>query len=171
MPDDNTSDVVSNSESPENSDNNSQSSGSSSDKSENNSKISAQLTNFGLNLFASSKQIKELKTDVKQLSSAVGGLTTSVDSVKTAINPIQEQVEENRKLKSKKSISNKIKRYRNINVITIKNDDQKIKYCSSCWDNHEKLVQLRVIDNDYYECSTCKTRGYLSDSPDKEELR
>lgn len=79
--------------------------------------------------------------------------------------------EENRKLKSKKSISNKIKRYRNINVITIKSDEQKIKYCSSCWDNHEKLVQLRVIDNDYYECSTCKTRGYLSDSPDKEELR
>ncbi len=79
--------------------------------------------------------------------------------------------EENRKLKSKKSISNKIIRYRNINVITIKNDGQKIKYCSSCWDNNEKLVQLRVIDNDYYECSTCRTRGYLSDSPDKEELR
>ena len=79
--------------------------------------------------------------------------------------------EENRKLKYKKSISNRILRYRNINVITIKNDGKKIKYCSSCWDNYEKLVQLRVIDNDYYECSTCKTKGYLSDSPDKEELR
>lgn len=98
MPDDNTSDVVSNSDSPENSEINSQSSGSSSNKSENNSKVSAQLTNFGLNLLTSTKQIKELKTDVKQLSSAVESLTTSVDSVKTAIKPIQEQVEKNRKL-------------------------------------------------------------------------
>ncbi len=79
--------------------------------------------------------------------------------------------EENRRLKSKKNIKNKIERYKNINVITLKDDDQKIKYCSNCWDNNEKTVQIRVIDGDYYECNTCKTRGHLSESPDWDKLR
>ena len=129
MPDDNTSDVVSNSESPENSDNNSQSSGSSSDKSENNSKISAQLTNFGLNLLTSSKQIKELKTNVKQLSSAVDDLTTSVDSVKNSIKPIQEQVEENRKLNEiqRSQISNINEAIRKLRKQSSQKDDTKNK--------------------------------------------
>lgn len=79
--------------------------------------------------------------------------------------------EENTRLKSKKNIKNKIERYKNINVITLKGDEQKIKYCSNCWDNNEKLVQIRVIDGDYYECNTCKTIGYQSDSPDWDKLR
>lgn len=129
MPDDNTSDVVSNSESPENSDNNSQSSGSSSNKSENNSKISAQLANFGLNLLTSSKQIKELKTDVKQLSSTVDSLTTSVDSVKNSIKPIQEQVEKNRNLNEiqRSQISNINEAIRKIHKKSSQKDDTKNK--------------------------------------------
>ena len=79
--------------------------------------------------------------------------------------------EENTRLKSKKNIKNKIERYKNINVITLKGDEQKIKYCSNCWDNNEKLVQLRVIDGDRYVCNTCKTIGYQSDSPDWDKLR
>lgn len=99
MPDDINSDIVSNSQSPENSDIlNTQFSGSSSDNTENNSKISAQITNIASSLLTSTKQLNQVKTDVKTLSTNVNNIEKDVATVKTQLKTVTNQTEKNSNL-------------------------------------------------------------------------
>ena len=99
MPDDINSDIVNNSQSPENSDNlNTQFSGSSSDNIENNGKISAQITNIASSLLTSTKQLNQVKTDVKTLSTNVNNIEKDVTTVKTQLKIVTDQTEKNSNL-------------------------------------------------------------------------
>lgn len=99
MPDDINSDIVNNSQSPENSDNlNTQFSGSSSDNTENNGKISAQITNLASSLLTSTKQLNQVKTDVKTLSTNVNNVEKDVTTVKTQLKTVTNQTEKNSNL-------------------------------------------------------------------------
>ena len=99
MPDDINSDIVSNSQSPENSDVlNTQFSGSSSDNTENNGKISAQITNIASSLLTSTKQLNQVKTDVKTLSANVNNIEKDVTTVKTQLKTVTNQTEKNSNL-------------------------------------------------------------------------
>lgn len=99
MPDDINSDIVNNSQSPENSGNlNTQFSGSSSDNTENNSKISAQITNLASSLLTSTKQLNQVKTDVKTLSTNVNNIEKDVTTVETQLKTVTNQTEKNSKL-------------------------------------------------------------------------
>ena len=99
MPDDINSDIVSNSQSPENSDIlNTQFSGSSSDNTENNGKISAQITNIASSLLTSTKQLNQVKTDVKTLSTNVNNIEKDVTTVKTQLKTVTNQTEKNSNL-------------------------------------------------------------------------
>lgn len=99
MPDDINSDIVNNSQSPENSGNlNTQFSGSSSDNTENNSKISAQITNLASSLLTSTKQLNQVKTDVKTLSTNVNNIEKDVATVETQLKTVTNQTEKNSKL-------------------------------------------------------------------------
>lgn len=123
MPDDINSDIVSNSQSPENSDNlNTQFSGSSSDNTENNGKISAQITNITSSLLTSTKQLNQVKTDVKTLSTNVNNIEKDVTTVETQLKTVTNQTEKNSNL-------NEIQRSQisNINEIVrvIKNSNNK----------------------------------------------
>lgn len=99
MPDDINSDIVSNSQSPENSDIlNTQFSGSSSDNTENNGKISAQITNIASSLLTSTKQLNQVKTDVKTLSTNVNNIEKDITTVKTQLKTVTNQIEKNSNL-------------------------------------------------------------------------
>lgn len=99
MPDDINSDIVSNSQSPENSSNlNTQFSGSSSNNTENNSRTSAQITNLASSLLTSTKQLNQLKTDVKTLSTNVNSVEKNVNTVKVQLKTVKTQTEKNKKL-------------------------------------------------------------------------
>lgn len=99
MPDDINSDIVSNSQSPENSDNlNTQFSGSSSNNTENNGKISAQITNISSSLLTSTKQLNQVKTDVKTLSTNVNNIEKDTATVKTQLKTVTNQTEKNSNL-------------------------------------------------------------------------
>lgn len=99
MPDDINSDIVNNSQSPENNGNlNTQFSGSSSDNTENNSKISAQITNLASSLLTSTKQLNQVKTDVKTLSTNVNNIEKDVTTVETQLKTVTNQTEKNSKL-------------------------------------------------------------------------
>lgn len=99
MPDDINSDIVSNSQSPENSDIlNIQFSGSLSDNTENNGKISAQITNIASSLLTSTKQLNQVKTDVKTLSANVNNIEKDVTTVKTQLKTVTNQTEKNSNL-------------------------------------------------------------------------
>ena len=54
----------------------------------------------------------------------------------------------------------KIVRYKRDNIVTLKGNDD-IYYCSKCWDDEEKLIQVLQKGPDFYECPKCKTRNYF----------
>ena len=75
-------------------------------------------------------------------------------------------VEENKRLKQKEDITNKILRH-DETYITLKEDKLPILYCSCCWDTQSKLVQLIKYEEGDYICNVCKNKGYY----DKEKYK
>lgn len=114
------------------------------------------------------KLLKDVVT-VAQKSNDIDMIQKVISAQQEVLN-MQEELqvlrEDNRKLKDLNTMSAKIKRYRNISVITLEEDDQKIMYCSNCWDSDKKIIQLMKA-GDSYKCPACKSHGYLSWSPDK----
>lgn len=122
MPDDINSDIVSNSQSPENSDIlNTQFSGSSSDNTENNGKISAQITNIASSLLTSTKQLNQVKTDVKTLSTNVNNIEKDITTVKTQLKTVTNQTE---KISNLNEIVRAIKKFNNNSQKILKSDEQ-----------------------------------------------
>lgn len=122
MPDDLNSDIVSNSQSPENSDIlNTQFSGSSSDNTENNGKISAQITNIASSLLTSTKQLNQVKTEVKTLSTNVNNIEKDITTVKTQLKTVTNQTEKNNNLNE---IVRAIKKFNNNSQKIPKSDEQ-----------------------------------------------
>nr|DAT07222.1 MAG TPA: hypothetical protein [Caudoviricetes sp.] len=122
MPDDLNSDIVSNSQSPENSDIlNTQFSGSSSDNTENNGKISAQITNIASSLLTSTKQLNQVKTEVKTLSTNVNNIEKDITTVKTQLKTVTNQTEKSNNLNE---IVRAIKKFNNNSQKIPKSDEQ-----------------------------------------------
>lgn len=122
MPDDINSDIVSNSQSPENSDIlNTQFPGSLSDNTENNGKISAQITNIASSLLTSTKQLNQVKTDVKTLSTNVNNIEKDITTVKTQLKTVTNQIEKNSNLNE---IVRAIKKFNNNSQKIPKSDEQ-----------------------------------------------
>ena len=69
------------------------------------------------------------------------------------INHLQEKIERlNKKLKNKEKIQRHPELY-----LTLEGDDN-IIYCTHCWDNEEKLIQMRTTKGQF-ECPRCKSKG------------
>lgn len=67
--------------------------------------------------------------------------------------------EENAELKKKKDLANEIVRHKEP-YITLRNDEEMLRYCSHCWDTDEKLVQLACDERiGTFECPHCKVDG------------
>lgn len=71
--------------------------------------------------------------------------------------------EENKKLKSKAKIERNIERYPGTTLITLKNENPKIPYCSTCYGNDGSLIQMK-IRGELCECSNCKSYFYFAES-------
>lgn len=145
MPDDINSDIVSNSQSPENSDIlNTQFSGSSSDNTENNSKISAQITNIASSLLTSTKQLNQVKTDVKTLSTNVNNIEKDITTVKTQLKTVTNQIEKNSNLNE---IVRAIKKFNNNSQKISKSDEQvDIKTKTSKKESDVELVEkIKIV--------------------------
>lgn len=85
-----------------------------------------------------------------------------IDAQKQILDLVQENQklkEENEKLLKKQDISQQVERHKDA-YITLKNDTQKLIYCSNCWDTKQQLVQAQTDENGHYECPGCKTFGY-----------
>ena len=68
--------------------------------------------------------------------------------------------EENAELKKGNDIENRIVRHKRT-YITLTDNPFDVKYCSLCWDNRRKLVQLDEVRSSYSTdlyCYNCKTR-------------
>lgn len=85
-----------------------------------------------------------------------------IDAQKQILDLVQENQklkEENEKLLKKQDVSQQIERHKDA-YITLKDDSQKLIYCSNCWDTKQQLVQAQTNENGHYDCPACKTFGY-----------
>ena len=85
-----------------------------------------------------------------------------IEAQKQILDLVQENQklkEENKKLLKKQEISNKIERHKDA-YITLKDDEQKLIFCSNCWDSKQQLIQAQIDENGHYECPSCKVFGY-----------
>ena len=77
---------------------------------------------------------------------------------------------DNKKLKEKENLKNDIERYQGTTLITLKSDNPKIPYCSTCYGTENKLIQLR-IRGDLCQCLNCDSYFYFSEIPHYEEVK
>ncbi len=82
-------------------------------------------------------------------------LVDKLIEIKLAISDIQD---ENDKLKKELEQQVNVIRHADGNYITLKDDDLQIKYCSTCWGNDNKLIQLsddKTHSDNYPKCPIC----------------
>ena len=75
--------------------------------------------------------------------------------------------EENTELKKRRVLSDEIVRHKEP-CITLKNDADKLYYCSHCWDSQQLLIQLNCHQNGTFECPHCKAKGNYDDEIKKQ---
>ena len=75
------------------------------------------------------------------------------------INENENLKRENRELKDKKIKLDNVERHSDA-YITLKDDTEKIIYCSCCFDKDGKLVQAQIDEWGRYICPACKYIGY-----------
>lgn len=66
--------------------------------------------------------------------------------------------EENTELKKRRVLANEIVRHKEP-CITLRNDDDKLYYCSHCWDSQQLLIQINCHKDGTFECPHCKATG------------
>lgn len=102
-------------------------------------------------------------------------ITQKLISIQQEVIDMEEQIynlkSENRKLREQINENDEVERYRNIPLITLKNDCPKILYCGNCFGAENKLIQLQVIDNESCYCRNCKDYFYISYSPDAQIIK
>lgn len=88
-------------------------------------------------------------------------MVNKIIDVQTRIIDMQDELmilrEENAKLKNNLEVESKLKRFSNDTVVTLGENDE-IMYCSKCWDDERKLIQV-TKDEDYYTCPKCKNHN------------
>ena len=75
---------------------------------------------------------------------------------------VQENHQLQEEIKGLKEIANledNIERHKDA-YITLKDDPNKIIYCSCCWDTKRILVQGQITNTGQYVCPSCKTTAY-----------
>ena len=78
---------------------------------------------------------------------------------------------ENSELKEKLKQNSNIVRYRGIPVLSIKNDKDKILYCSNCYGSENKLIPVHIVDYKHSYCRVCRDQSELNYSPDYEKIK
>ena len=102
-------------------------------------------------------------------------ITQKLISVQQEVIDMEEQIYnlklENRELRELINKKNEIVRYRNIPIISLKNDSPRILYCANCYGSENKLIQLQIHDMDHCYCRNCKDQFYIQNSPDAKIIK
>ena len=104
-------------------------------------------------------EIKEVITFLQKLDNF--DMANKIIDVQTKMLEMQDELmslrEENLKLKENQKVVENIRRFPNDTIITLGDNDD-ILYCSKCWDDDKKLIQV-TRDDDYYSCPKCKNHN------------
>lgn len=82
--------------------------------------------------------------------------------------------DENRRLNNEIYQEKSVDHYRDIPVVTLKDENPKILYCGLCYGKKKQFIPLHKntfggLDDEYY-CAECQHYTVLSTSPDKDKL-
>ena len=97
--------------------------------------------------------VRDLINEAKEQKNL--SLVEKLIDIKIAISELHD---ENEELKRKLELKDEIVRHIEGNYITLKNDELQIMYCSTCWGNDQKLIQLcekGSRPNGYPLCPIC----------------
>lgn len=75
------------------------------------------------------------------------------------VNENNQLKEEIKRLNEVGDIEENIERHKDA-YITLKNDSEKLIYCSCCWDTKKVLIQGQIVNTGKYQCPSCKTTAY-----------
>lgn len=75
------------------------------------------------------------------------------------VNENNQLKDEIKKLNAVVDIEANIERHKDA-YITLKNESEKLIYCSSCWDTKKVLIQGQIVNTGKYQCPACKTTAY-----------
>lgn len=75
--------------------------------------------------------------------------------------------EENAELKKRKDMASEIIRHKEP-CITLRNDCQKLYYCSHCWDSQQMLIQINCHSDGTFDCPHCQAKGNYDDQLKKQ---
>ena len=118
------------------------------------------------------KLLKDVYT-LAQKSNDIEMIQKVISAQEEAIN-MQDKItklqNENQRLKEKDKIKKNIERYQGCTLITLKSDNPKIPYCSTCYGKDNQLIQLK-IKGDLCQCFNCKSYFYFAEIPKSEEIR
>lgn len=85
-----------------------------------------------------------------------------IDLSKQALD-MQEEINqlksENRELKTIEDVEQKIVRYGDKTLISLKDDPNELIYCSICWDKDRRLIQVPKKEIGTFYCNVCKNNG------------
>lgn len=73
--------------------------------------------------------------------------------------------EENKILKTKDDIARRIVRHKGT-YITLSSDSITIFYCSHCWDNEQKMIQMKQYNQISLFCPHCHSKSCIDDVSD-----
>ena len=68
---------------------------------------------------------------------------------------------ENAELKKAQEIEAKIERHTQP-YVSLNDDPMHIKYCSTCWSNQHKLIQLSPFHGNHYHCGLCNANYIIT---------
>ena len=114
-----------------------------------------------MGLYEGLKDVAKLvqQTDNIELYRQMIDLSAQALEMQATINRL---TEENTDLKKKQDIEKRIQRHEKL-YITLKDEDSSIFYCSHCWDNDRKLIQMKKSCGDCY-CPHCHSKDYCGTS-------
>ena len=77
-------------------------------------------------------------------------------------NKINQLSSENAELKKKQDLEERIQRHQKL-YVTLKDEEGEIFYCSHCWDNNRKLIQMQKSHGEFF-CPHCHLHGIYDQS-------
>lgn len=70
--------------------------------------------------------------------------------------------DEIKNLKDISELTKKIVRYPAVTYVTLIDDQDRIVYCSRCWDKDKNLIQVSINERGQYQCHECSNNGLFS---------
>ena len=121
-----------------------------------------------MGLYENIKEVAKIvqKADNIDLYSKLLDLSEQALELQNKNRILEEEID---KLKKQKDLTKNVVRHEET-YITLRDDKDDVMYCSSCFDNSNKLIQIKKYDDGMFYCPICKNNGHYDKELFKKSL-